>query len=142
MSAIHPLRNGCSNNWCALVKSIILFKTESSPSSQSNLMHVHIRERLPVSTEVEFEAPDLPHSCSRKREVFSDDTRIGGAPSSLVPPGTAPCLPTGPARSDKSVKLANRKASAALFRQVVMEGESLESVCASTQRAFDRSWRN
>ena len=26
------------------------------------------------------------------------DTRIGCAPSPLVPPGTAPCLPTGPAR--------------------------------------------
>ena len=34
----------------------------------------------------------------RTREDFSNVTRIGGAPSSLVPPGTAPCLPTGPAR--------------------------------------------
>ena len=36
------------------------------------------------------------------REDFSDDTRIGGAPSSLVPPRTAPCLPTGDSSMIKS----------------------------------------
>ena len=66
---------------------------------KSNGMHVHIRERLPVSTELEVEALYLPHSSPEcERTYLSDDTRIGGAPSSLVRRGTGPCLPTGPAR--------------------------------------------
>ena len=54
---------------------------------KSKGMHVHIRERIQVSTEVEVEALDPPTQLPRMREEFSNVTRIDGAPSSLVPPG-------------------------------------------------------
>ena len=40
----------------------------SAPKSKG--MHVHIRERLPVSTEVEVEAVGLPHSCPECKRTF------------------------------------------------------------------------
>ena len=54
--------------------------------------------RLPGSTEAEVEALAFQHRFPRMREDFPNHPRIGSAPSSLVPPGTAPCLPTGPTR--------------------------------------------
>ena len=60
---------------------------------KSKGMLVHIRERLPVSTEVEVEALDLPHSCPEYERYLSNVTRIGGAPSSRVPPGTRNVFP-------------------------------------------------
>ena len=42
--------------------------------------------------------PCPPAQLPRMWKIVSNVTRIGGAPSSLVPPGTAPRLPTGPAR--------------------------------------------
>ena len=65
------------------------------------------------------------------REDFNDDMRIGGASSSLVPPGTTPCPQWGHL-ADKGTKLAKKKASAALRPPVVMEGESLDSIYSST----------
>ena len=65
----------------------------SAPKSKG--MHVHVRDRLPVSTEVEVQTRDLPHSCPECERSFP---WIGGAPCALVPPGTAPCFKTGPAR--------------------------------------------
>ena len=64
----------------------------------------------------------------RTREDFSNVTRIGGAPSSLVPPGTAPCLPSGPARWQSRQASEEESIYAALLAPVVMEGESLETV--------------
>ena len=53
--------------------------------------------------------------------------QIGGARSSLVPPGTAPCLPTRPAR--RQSRQASEETGICCFLQpVVVEGESLESV--------------
>ena len=59
------------------------------------------------------------------REDFFNVTRIGGAPSSLVP--QRPASRRGQL-ADKAVKLAKRKASAASLAPVIMEGESLETV--------------
>ena len=75
--------------------------------------HVHVDTRFPrTPTKIALSGPthwmlcDIgwgwgpwpPTQRPRMREVFPDDTRIGGAPRSLVPPGTAPRLPTGPTR--------------------------------------------
>ena len=104
----------------------------STPASMDILapkpsgMHVHIRERLPVSTEVE--ALDLPTAGPNARGLFRRHADRRCAELASVA-RSAPCLPPGQL-ADSAVKLAKRKASAALLPPVglVMEGESLESV--------------
>ena len=72
--------------------------------------------------------PLTSHTLPRMREVLSNITRIGGAPSSLsCRPGQRSASRRGQL-ADKAVKLTKRKASAALLAPVVMEGESLETV--------------
>ena len=67
------------------------------------------------------------HTAAPNAICLFDDMRIVGAPCSLVLPGRAPCLPAGQF-DDNAVNLAKRKAAAALLPQVIMEGESLETV--------------
>ena len=97
----------------------------SAPKSKG--MHVHIRERLPVSTEVEVEALDLPHSCPECKRSFPTSRGLAVHRARWCRPGQRPASRRGQL-ADKAVKLAKRKASAALLAPVVMEGESLESV--------------
>ena len=97
----------------------------SAPKSKG--MHVHTRERLPVSTEVEVEALDLPHSCPKCKRTFPTRRGLAMHQARWCRPGQRPASRRGQL-SDKAVKLAKRKASAALLRPVVMEGEALESV--------------
>ena len=93
----------------------------SAPKSKG--MHIHTRERLPVSTEVEVEALDLPYSCPECKRTFPTGRGLAVHQSRWC----RPAFRRGQL-ADKAVKLATRKASAALLPPVVMEGESLESV--------------
>ena len=97
----------------------------SAPTSKG--MHVHIRERLPVSTEVEVEALDLPHSCPECERTFPTPRGLAVHRARWCRPGQRPASRRGQL-GDKAVKLAKRKSSAALLAPVVMEGESLETV--------------
>ena len=97
----------------------------SAPKSKG--MHVHTRERLPVSTEEEVEALDLPHSCPECKRTFPTRRGLAVHRARWCRPGQRPASRRGQL-ADKAVKLAKRKASAALFPPVVMEGEALESV--------------
>ena len=97
----------------------------SAPKSKG--MHVHIRERLPVSTEVEVEALALPHSCPECERSFPTSRGLAVHRARWCRPGQRPASRRGQL-ADKAVKLTKRKASAALLPPVIMEGESLESV--------------
>ena len=97
----------------------------SAPKSKG--MHVHTRERLPVSTEVEVEALDLPHSCPECKKTFPTRRGLAVHQARWCRSGQRPASRQGQL-ADKAVKLAKRKASAALIPPVVMEGEALESV--------------
>ena len=97
----------------------------SAPKSKG--MHVHTRERLPVSTEMEVEALDLPHSCPECKRTFPTRRGLAVHQARCCRPGQRPASRRGQL-ADKAVKLAKRKASAALLSPVIMEGESLESV--------------
>ena len=94
---------------------------------KSNGMHVHIRERLPVSTKVEVDALDLPHRCPECKRTFPTRRGLAVHRARWCRPGQCPASRRGQL-ADKAVKLVKRKASAALLPPVVMEGESLESV--------------
>ena len=94
---------------------------------KSNGMHVHIRERLPVSTEVEVDALDLPHSCPECERTFPTSRGLAVHRARWCRPGQRLASRRGQL-ADKAVKLANRKASAALLAPVVMECKSLETV--------------
>ena len=97
----------------------------SAPKSKG--MHVRVRERLPVSTEVEVEAHDLPHSCPECEMSFPTSRGLAVHRARWCHPGQCPASQRGQI-ADKAIKLAKRKASAALPAPVVMEGESLETV--------------
>ena len=97
----------------------------SAPKSKG--MHVHTRERTPVSTEVEVEALDLPHSCPECKRTFPTGRGLAMHRARGCRCGQRPAPRRGQL-ADKTVKLVKRKASAALLPPVVMEGESLESV--------------
>ena len=97
----------------------------SAPKSKG--MHVDIRERLPVSTEVEDEAIDIPHSCPECERSFPTTRRLAVHRARWCHPEQRPATRRGQL-ADKAVKLAKRKASAALLPPVVMERERLESV--------------
>ena len=90
-------------------------------------MHVHIRERLPVSTDVEVDAVDLPHSCPECDMTFPTTRGLAVHRARWCRPGQRPASGWGQI-ADKAVKLVKRKASAALLPPVVIENESLESV--------------
>ena len=96
--------------------------------AQSKGMHVHTRDRLPVSTEVEVEALDLPHSCPEcKLRTFPTRRGLAVHQARCRRPGQRSASRRGQL-ADKAVKLAKRKASAALLPPVFMECKSLESV--------------
>ena len=97
----------------------------SAPKSKG--MHVHIRERLPVSTEMEVEALALPHSCPECERSFPTSRGLAVHRARWCRPGQRPASRRGQL-ADKAVKLTKRKASAALLPPVIMKGESLESV--------------
>ena len=88
---------------------------------------MHIRERLPVSTEVEVEALALPHSCPECERSFPTSRGLAVHRARWCRPGQRPASRRGQL-AEKAVKLTKRKASAALLPPVIMEGESLESV--------------
>ena len=83
-------------------------------------MHVHIRERLPVSTEVEVEALDLPHSCPECKRTFPTRRGLAVHQARWCRPGQRPASRRGQL-ADKAVKLAKRKAYASLLPPVVMK---------------------
>ena len=97
----------------------------SVPKSKG--MHVHVRERLPVSTEVEVKALVLPHSCPECERTFPTSRGLAVHRARWCRPGQRPASRRGQL-ADKAVKLVKRQASAALLQPVVMEGESLETV--------------
>ena len=69
----------------------------SAPKSKG--MHVHTRERLPVSTVVDVVALGLPHSCPECERSFPTTRGLAvHRAHCMVPPETAPRLPMGPAR--------------------------------------------
>ena len=80
-----------------------------------------------MSTEVEVEALDLPHSCPECKRSFPTSRGLAVHRARWCRPGQRPASRRGQL-ADKAVKLAKRKASAALLAPVVMEGESLETV--------------
>ena len=96
--------------------------------AMSKGMYVHIRERLPVSTEVEVDtmtshtAGPNARGLSRRHADWRC-TELG----SWCRPGQLRASRLDQF-ADKAVKLAKRKASAALLPSVVMEGESLEPI--------------
>ena len=97
----------------------------SAPTSK--VMHVHIRERLPESTEVEVEALDPPHSCPECERSFPTTRGLTVHRARWCRPGQRPASRMGQL-ADKAIKLAKRKASAALLPPVAMKGEPLQSV--------------
>ena len=104
---------------------------------------MHIRERLPVLTEVDVEALALPHSCPECERSFSTSRGLTVHRARWCRPGQRPASRRGQL-ADKAVKLVKRKVSAALLPPVIMEGESLESVyqfdylgCRSTSDGDD-----
>ena len=82
----------------------------SAPKSKG--MHVRVRERLPVSTEVEVEALDLPHSCPECERSFPTTRGLVVHRARCSQPGQRPASRRGQL-ADKAVKLGKRKASAA-----------------------------
>ena len=85
------------------------------------------RERSTVSTEVEVEVLDLPHSCPECERAFPTTRGLAVHRARWCRPGHRPAS-RWHQLADKAVKLAKRKTCAALLPPVVMEGESLESV--------------
>ena len=113
----------------------------SAPKSKG--MHVHILERLPVSTDVEVEALALPHSCPECERYFPTSRGLAVHRARWCRPGQRPASRRGQL-ADKAVKLTKRKESAALLPPVIIEGESLESVyqfdylgCRFTSDGYD-----
>ena len=80
-----------------------------------------------VSTEEEIEALDLPHSCPECKRTFPTRRGLAVHRARWCRPGQRPASRRDQL-ADKAVKLAKRKASAALIPPVVMGGEALESV--------------
>ena len=68
----------------------------------------------PVSTEVEVEALDLPHSCPECERTFPTSRGLAVHRARWCRPGQRPASRRGQL-VDKAVKLAKRKASAALL---------------------------
>ena len=97
----------------------------SAPKSKG--MHVRVRERLPVSTEVEVDALDLPHSCPECERSFPTTSGMAVHRARWFRPVQRPASRRGQL-ADKAVKLAKRKASAALLSPVVMEGDPACSI--------------
>ena len=77
--------------------------------------------------EVEVEALDLPHSCPECERSFPTTPELALHRVRWCHPGQRLASRRGQL-ADKAVRLAKRKASAALLPPVVMEVESLESV--------------
>ena len=67
----------------------------SAPKSKG--MHVHVRERLPVSTEVEVKALDLPHSCPECERTFPTTRGLAVPRARWCRPGQCPASRRGPA---------------------------------------------
>ena len=88
---------------------------------------MYVSERLSVSTEAEVEALDLPHSCPECERTFPTTRGLAVHRARWCRPGQRPASRRGQL-ADKAVKLAKRKASAALLPPVVMEGEPLETI--------------
>ena len=82
---------------------------------------------ISVSTEAEVEALDLPHSCPECERTFPTARGLAVHRARWCRPGQRPASRRGQL-ADKAVKLAKRKASAALLPPVVIEGEPLETV--------------
>ena len=80
-----------------------------------------------MSTEAEVEALGLPHSCPECERTFPTTRGLAVHRARWCRPGPRPASRQGQL-ADKAVKLAKRKASAALLPPVVMEGEPLETV--------------
>ena len=99
----------------------------SAPKSRGMHIPVHIRERLPVSTEVEVEIHALPHIYLKCEMTFPTTRGLAVHQARWCRPGQRPASRWGQL-ADKAVRLDKRKASAALLPPVGMEGESLESV--------------
>ena len=97
----------------------------SAPKSKG--MHVYVSERLSVSTEAEVEALDLPHSCPECERTFPTTRGLAVHRARWCRPGQRSASRRSQL-ADKAVKLAKRKASAALLPPVVMEGEPPETV--------------
>ena len=97
----------------------------SAPKSKG--MHLRVRERLAVSTEAEVEALGLPHSCPECDRSFPTTRGLAIHRARWCRPGQRPASRRGQL-ADKAVKLAKRKASAAMLPPVVLEGEPLETV--------------
>ena len=95
---------------------------------------MHVSERLSVSTEAEVEALNLPHSSPECERTFPTTCELAVHRARWCCPGQRPACRRGQL-ADKAVKLAKRKASAALLPPVVMEGEPLETNAKSTGNA-------
>ena len=79
-------------------------RLDGDVGAQVEGMHVHIRERLPVSTEVEVEALDLPHSCPKCKVTFPTSRGLAVHRARWCRPGQRPASRRGQL-ADKAVKL-------------------------------------
>ena len=123
-------------DWTAAVASARVSALASGSRTSASLdmsahklkgMHVRVRERLPVSTEVEVEARDLPHSCPECERSFPMTRGLAVHRARWCRPRQRPASRRGQL-ADKAIKLTKRNTSDAMLPPVVMEGESLESV--------------
>ena len=97
----------------------------SAPKSKG--MHIREREALAVSTEAEVEALRLTYSCPECDRAFPTTRGLAVHRARWCRPGQPPASRRGQL-ADRAVKLAKRKASAALMQPVILEGEPLEMV--------------
>ena len=107
----------------------------SAPKSKGFL--VHTREQLPVSTEVDVEALDLPHSCPECKRTIPTRRGLAMHQARWCRPGQRPASRRGQL-ADKAVKLAKRKTSAALLPPAVSVSTTLSPTGSPSPTELDK----
>ena len=116
-----------SDRVSALARGSRLSASMEMSAPKSKGMHIREREALAVSTEAEVEALRLTHSCPECDRAFPTTRGLVVHRARWCRPGQPPASRRGQL-ADRAVKLAKRKASAALMQPVILEGEPLEMV--------------
>ena len=116
-----------SDRVSALARGFRLSASMEMSAPKSKGMHIREREALAVSTEAEVEALRLTHSCPECDRAFPTTRGLAVHRARWCRPGQPPASRRGQL-ADRAVKLAKRKASAALMQPVTLEGEPLEMV--------------
>ena len=116
-----------SDRVSALARGSWLSASMEMSAPKSKGMHIREREALTMSTEAEVEALRLTHSCPECDRAFPTTRGLAVHRARWCRPGQPPASRRGQL-ADRAVKLAKRKASAALMQPVILEGEPLEMV--------------